>query len=80
MTADRAEPDVYDLERVEGMKTLGDAYRHCRRDQDAFVAGAHYALDKMLNSLADLDGQLRRDYNAARAADILRRAKAGEPQ
>lgn len=70
----------YDDARVENAKTLGDTYEHVARDHDAFVAGCQYALDSMLRALEGLDGQLRREYNEHRAAEILERAKAGEPQ
>lgn len=70
----------YDDARVEGAKTLGDAYRHVRRDPDAFVAGAQYALDSMLKELETVSGSPVRDYHDHLATRILERAKAGEPQ
>lgn len=72
---------AYDDARVEGAKTLGDAYRHHRRDPDAFVAGAQYALDAVLaeqeHRLAGLP--LSATILDRLAAGVLEQAKAGDP-
>ena len=70
----------YDAERIEGHKTLGDAYRHHRRDPGAFVAGVHYALDKITRDAESLGTPLDAAHLDWLASDLLRRAKAGEPQ
>jgi hypothetical protein len=67
--------------RVEGAKTLADAYRHCAENADVFVAGVQYALDKMLSGYENTgfnDVSLRYLYSLG--IDILEKAKRGEPQ
>jgi nucleotide-binding universal stress UspA family protein len=73
--------------RVEFAQTLSDAYRQHGKDPEVFVAGAQYALDKILNYaerygiFGNIDdamigvGGLHRE-----AVVILERAKRGEPQ
>lgn len=73
---------AYDAARVENAKTLGDAYAHVARDHGAFVAGAQYALDRLLGDAERLTnvplGYL--SWLDTLATDTLERAKAGEPQ
>ena len=71
---------AYDDARVEGAKTLGDAYRHHRRDPEAFVAGVQYALDKVTREFDRFGVPGDAAYVDRLAADLLERAKAGEPQ
>jgi hypothetical protein len=68
--------------RVEGAKTVAEAYSHHHRDPEAFVAGVQYALDKLLGSNNwDVLKTFSMDKWAANVAvDILERAKRGEPQ
>ena len=78
--------DPYTAVRRDEYSTLGDAYRMCRQDPEAFAAGAQYALDKITGAsgpLSDLRGTV---FDAAQrairsaAAEILQRALDGEPQ
>jgi hypothetical protein len=67
--------------RVEFAKTLADAYRQHGKDPEVFVAGAQYALDKILGGYERTgfnDASLR--YLHSLAIDILEKAKKGEPQ
>lgn len=74
--------------RVEGAKTLSDAYYHVKENPEVFVAGVQYALDKILAS-SDRYGIFWTALNQhgmtiemlhAEAFDILEKAKRGEPQ
>lgn len=75
----------YDEVRRDEYATLGDSYRMCRQDPEAFAAGVQYALDR-LNSpsgpAADLRiiSSLTADYLLSWSAEILTRALRGEPQ
>lgn len=78
--------DPYTAVRRDEYATLGDAYRMCEQDPEAFAAGVQYALDKITGNsgpLADLGGPF---FDAAQrslrltAAEILTRALTGEPQ
>lgn len=76
--------------RVNGAKTVADAYFHVSKSPSAFVAGVQYALDKIL-------GQAERVYNIPYPEvglgdvvtvhilyvighETLEKAKRGEPQ
>lgn len=76
--------DSYSAVRREEFSTLGDAYRMCRQDPEAFAAGAQYALDKMHAEWETYMKGLIPDHTAKylsnRAAEILQRALDGEPQ
>lgn len=81
-----SDEDPYSDVRRDEFSTLGDAYRMCRQDPEAFAAGAQYALDKMTGAsgpLCDLRGgiydMVHRSIRSA-AARILTRALEGEPQ
>lgn len=78
--------DPYAAVRRDEYSTLGDAYRMCRQDPEAFAAGAQYALDRITGNsgpLSDLHGPV---FDVARqslrlsAAETLQRALDGEPQ
>lgn len=79
--AEQSSESAYDRERVENAKTMGDSYSNHALSPQAFVGGAQYALDKLLNAL---DGYPVHPVLAEaidnEAARILQRAKAGEPQ
>jgi hypothetical protein len=81
---------AYMDERVDGAKTIADYYQHYADAPAAFIAGAQYALDKIL-------AQSERNYNMPypakgigdvvtvrmlhlMAVDILKKAKRAEPQ
>jgi hypothetical protein len=73
--------------RVEGAKTLADAYAHYAESPTAFVAGVQYALDKLLSN-ADwhnipyprIGDVVTVDALNVLALEILEKAKRGEPQ
>ncbi|SHU99021.1 hypothetical protein [Mycobacteroides abscessus] len=75
----------YDDVRRPEFSTLEDAYRMCRKDPEAFAAGAQYALDKITGSsgpLSGIGGVFERAHESLErsAAEILTRALNGEPQ
>lgn len=72
--------NAYDDARVDGAKTLGDSYRHCERDPEAFIAGCQYALDSVLSKVEHLGIPVSSAYIDSIAAEVLRRAIRGEPQ
>jgi hypothetical protein len=73
--------DPYGEVRRDEYSTLGDAYRMCRQDPEAFAAGAQYALDRLTNEHNGLTlEQHKREFLLLTAAETLTRALAGEPQ
>lgn len=79
-------PTAYDNVRRPEYSTLGDSYRMCRQDPEAFVAGVQYALDKVNNTssgLAEIVGINNPGLVAFMdqwSAEILQRAIDAEPQ
>lgn len=63
----------YNDERVEGMKTLGDAYAYY---SDDFVVGVHWILDHLLGEVELLGVPVDEMYLDQWAARMLARAKA----
>lgn len=71
----------YTAVRRDEYATLGDAYRLCRQDPEAFAAGAQYALDKLNSHSGPIqDTGVLGDYLRSWSAEILTRALNGEPQ
>jgi hypothetical protein len=78
--------------RVDFAKTLSDAYRQHGKDPEVFVAGAQYALDKILGYAERYGIPVRTLFGNSNdamigvgglhreAVVILERAKRGEPQ
>lgn len=72
--------DQYDLVRKTHHATLGDSVARWKRDEDAFTAGAQYALDCMLTRVDDLVTLIdppAAEYLVGLAADILTRVHEG---
>ena len=65
---------AYNEVRRPEHSTLGDAAERFERDPDAFTAGAQNALDRLLNRLSRLPGDL---YIETVAADILEAVHEG---
>jgi hypothetical protein len=79
-----AATDPYGAVRRDEYSTLGDAYRMCRQDPEAFAAGAQYALDKMHAEweryMMGIIPAHTAEFLSSRATEILQRALDGEPQ
>lgn len=62
--------------RVEGAKTLAEAYEHYQNRPECFVAGVQYALDHMLSRTRDIHDIFNiGNVLHTNAVDILTQAK-----